>query len=326
MLNNKNGVLTISLDFELQYGIEDHNDDYKHAYKENIYGARTAVLELLNIFSAYKIHATWGIVGMLLAENKKEIRNYVEYAKSQCKCSLPIEKYLDDIGENEEGDKCHYALSLAKKIMCVKGQEVASHTFSHYYCSQKDSNINAFRGDLLAAKKIMEEKLNIIPKTILFPRNQVEASFLNAAKEVGFSTYRGLLSIYPYNKTYNNLCIRAMRLIDSYTGILGEKAVRCFNNNGMGNVPASSFLRPYSIRFSSFEKMKKEIIKKDMEKAAKMGMIYHLWWHPHNFGKNMEQNIENLREILEFYRYLSEKYKMVSMNIGEVSSGYSGGE
>ena len=54
-----------------------------------------------------------------------------------------------------------------------------------------------------------------------------------------------------------------------------------------------------------------------MTKAAKTGSLYHLWWHPHNFGNNVEKNMKFLEEILKHYQYLSGKYGMVSLNMEE---------
>lgn len=53
--------------------------------------------------------------------------------------------------------------------------------------------------------------------------------------------------------------------------------------------------------------------------AAKNNSLYHLWWHPHNFGANINENLFILEEILKYYTYLNCKYKMKSLNMGEIS-------
>ncbi len=63
-------------------------------------------------------------------------------------------------------------------------------------------------------------------------------------------------------------------------------------------------------------------IKKEMTLAAKKGMTYHLWWHPHNFGKNMQENFHNLHDILAHFKKLSRKYGMESVNMKEVYEQY----
>jgi pyruvate-formate lyase len=57
-----------------------------------------------------------------------------------------------------------------------------------------------------------------------------------------------------------------------------------------------------------------------MTYAAKNGEVYHLWWHPHNFGKNQDQNFKNLKEILDHFASLKNEYGMKSLNMNEVAS------
>ena len=46
----------------------------------------------------------------------------------------------------------------------------------------------------------------------------------------------------------------------------------------------------------------------EMTMAAKKGEIYHLWWHPHNFGINLYENMNNLKLILEHFKKLQAQY------------------
>lgn len=54
-----------------------------------------------------------------------------------------------------------------------------------------------------------------------------------------------------------------------------------------------------------------------MTYAAKHGEMYHLWWHPHNFGANMNENFHFLEEVLQTYKTLHLQYGMVSMTMKE---------
>ena len=78
-------------------------------------------------------------------------------------------------------------------------------------------------------------------------------------------------------------------------------------------------MRPVSKKLSSFEKIRLKRIKDSMTYAAKNKELFHLWWHPHNFGKDINSNILFLNEILEHYKNLQIKYGMVSLNMKEVS-------
>ena len=56
-----------------------------------------------------------------------------------------------------------------------------------------------------------------------------------------------------------------------------------------------------------------------MTQAAKAGEIYHLWWHPHNFGWHPKENLKDLEQILQHYQYLHEEYGMQSLTMGELA-------
>ncbi len=52
-----------------------------------------------------------------------------------------------------------------------------------------------------------------------------------------------------------------------------------------------------------------------MSYAAKNNLIYHLWWHPHNFGANTAKNIQNLTKLLNHFQYLSKKYRADALKV-----------
>jgi alkyl hydroperoxide reductase subunit AhpC len=47
--------------------------------------------------------------------------------------------------------------------------------------------------------------------------------------------------------------------------------------------------------------------------------VYHLWWHPHNFGRNTQENIKMLDAILEHYTYLNKQYGFTSVTMQGLS-------
>jgi hypothetical protein len=53
-----------------------------------------------------------------------------------------------------------------------------------------------------------------------------------------------------------------------------------------------------------------------MTYAARNNLLYHLWWHPHNFGKDQEQNFAFLRDILSHYQKLNQDYGFTSITMG----------
>ncbi len=53
--------------------------------------------------------------------------------------------------------------------------------------------------------------------------------------------------------------------------------------------------------------------------AAKEGAFYHLWWHPHNFGRHIDKNLAMLEELLQYYQELQRDYDFQSYSMYEVA-------
>jgi hypothetical protein len=56
-----------------------------------------------------------------------------------------------------------------------------------------------------------------------------------------------------------------------------------------------------------------------METAARRRRLFHLWWHPHNFGVDLQENLAFLRKILDHFRILQDRYGMRSMTMAAVA-------
>lgn len=318
----RTGIFTVSLDFELFWGVRDHRtvQDYGKA----LLGARRAIPILLETFAEHNVHVTWASVGFLFAANKDELAAHLPNIRpTYCNNTLDPYAYLPSIGHDEQDDPYHYANSLIKKIASYPGQEIASHTFSHYYCLEPGQTQEAFRSDLEAAislAKIHGYQL----RSLVFPRNQYNADYLTVCDQLGFRTFRGNQPGWMYepsNQSGNTWYKRLARLIDAYIKINGNNIYDLGNlpQSKPVNVPASRLLRPVSNTLKYLDPLRLARIKSEMSTAARRGMLYHLWWHPHNFGSRLAENMRFLEKILVHYGRLHQKYGMRSMNMDEVA-------
>ena len=78
------------------------------------------------------------------------------------------------------------------------------------------------------------------------------------------------------------------------------------------NVPASQFLRPCSGRLAPLHPAHIRTIRAGMTKAARQNQGYHLWWHPHNFGRDTDANLKGLESLLTHFRHLRDDCGMTS--------------
>jgi peptidoglycan/xylan/chitin deacetylase (PgdA/CDA1 family) len=312
-----NGKFVISLDFELLWGVRDHAD--RDTYGKNVLGARAAVPKMLELFAKNEICATWAVVGFLFCESKEELlASFPSELPSYSNPHLSNFSYIDEIGNDERSDPYYFAPSLISAIHQTPGQEVGTHTLSHYYCLEDGQSNTAFEADIIAAKKLAVGR-GINLRSIVFPRNQFAAEHLNICAKHGITHYRGNPTPWAYQAAKGaeqTSTRRALRLLDAYSGALGSQVFEAVSDQPT-NVPASRFLRPCAGRLSSLHPLHIATIKRGMTAAARDGKGYHLWWHPHNFGQNLEANVDGLSQIIAHFAKLRDRFDMQSLAMGE---------
>lgn len=311
------GRFVISFDFELFWGVRDSTTLGR--YGRNILGVRDAVPRLLDVFESYGVRSTWGTVGFLFFDDKDELLAHLpEIRPRYADQWLSPYAALSDIGKDERSDPFHFGLSLIRQIMSCPGQEIGTHTFSHYYCLEAGQDEAAFRADLEAAKRAAL-RLGIPLRSITFPRHQID--YLQTCRDVGLIAFRSHPQAWMYDAAQRKMpAKRALRLADAYVSLSGHNGRHAArDSSGMIDVPSSRFLRPFSPRLRSLEGLRFQRIASGMRRAAREGAIYHLWWHPHNFGTHTDANFAMLRRILETFRELALEHGMQANTMAEVA-------
>ncbi len=323
-MHTTKAVFTISLDFELHWGSFEKTSLQTHRkYFEN---TRKVIPRLLDLFARSDIHATWATVGLLMHENEHSAKaNFPKLKPGYTRRELSAYEFIKryGIGANEEQDPFHYADSLILKILSYKSQELGSHTFSHYYCFEDGQNSNQFSEDLSSAQKAASAyKTSLI--SLVFPRNQFNQDYLKICNQKGI----GIARTNPENWWWrvdqslsNSLYKRLVRGLDAYFNLGGKTSYSIDTVKkieGVYLLPASRFLRPFHPYAMYLNKKKINRIIHEMELAAERKEIYHLWWHPHNFGFYPEENLSGLKEIINCFEKLRHGGKMISLNMGEI--------
>jgi peptidoglycan/xylan/chitin deacetylase (PgdA/CDA1 family) len=314
------GTFVISLDFELYWGMRDRVSF--SSYRPNLIGSLDAVPRMLEMFDEFGIHATWAAVGMMFFGSWEELAAHLPRRKpGYHNTHLSPYSYIRP-GAGEEC--CHFAPNLLKRIVLSPHQEIGSHTFSHYYCLEPGQTADDFREDLAAATAAASN-LGIDLRSIVLPRNQVNEEYLAVCHEAGFRAYRGTQRSYIYRaraqEEERRPILRLLRLLDAYATISGHNCYRlpAGVSGRLVNVPASRFLRPIGAVPMSVEHLRLLRVLGDMTHAARQGMAYHLWWHPHNFGQRTTENLMFLNAILRRYSILKARYGFRSLNMGEIA-------
>lgn len=316
------GALVISLDFELHWGVRDHTSRTDALY-ERLPHARGAVASMLEVFVRRNIHATWATVGLLFGSTRDEIesaspRERPVYARAE------LNPYIESLGADEHHDPEHLAGSLVDQISTSAGQEIASHTFSHYYCLEPGQTEETFRADLAAAQAIASRR-GLELTSLVLPRNQWNPAYTAAVLDSGFRCIRGPQRSWSYRprpQGHQSTLVRASRLGDAYFGFSPPPTTDWRDvllPSGLCDVPASAFLRPYNPSRRRLEPIRLARLRSGMRHAARHGRIFHLWWHPHNFSQHQTENFAVLEQVLDEFDRLAASEGMQSLTMAEVA-------
>lgn len=312
---SKQGIFSISLDFELHWGVF---DNVAVIDRVAYFDKTVAVIpKIVNLFNAYEVQATWATVGMLFNENMAAVKaNYPKTLPTYKNPKLSAYQFIKTEYESDY-ERFYTALDTVKLIDKTKGQEVATHTYSHYYTLEEGQTKAAFEADI-AMSVLLAQKNNIDLKSIVFPRNQIHPDYLEICRKYGIVNIRTNPTqwFFVVNKK-NKLAKKIARTLDCYIPIYNLGVDIDTLNKGDNDIyyhQFSRFLKPIS-GISILDKLRITRIKSEMTTAAKNGTYYHLWWHPHNFGQHPEKAMEELEKLMKHFDYLKNKYGMVSLNM-----------
>lgn len=320
----------ISLDFELHWGgSEKWTLD---PFKPYFIRTREAIPAMLALFEKHETHVTWATVGLLFHESRKEMLDALPTSRPTYTLPIAAYDYIDNegVGENETQDPFHFAPSLIQKILQTPNQELATHSYSHYYCNEAGQTPEQFRADLKAAQKVAREKFNTTLTSLVFPRNQFNEDYLKICREEGITSVRSNPKDWFWHIDSTQGESKWKRLVrgaDAFMPI-GQRssfATSELQSTSPVLIPASRLLRPYSSREARLNGLKLKRIFSEMERAAKNGEVYHLWWHPHNFGNETAQNLADLERILTHYQKLNKTYGMQSVTMNEFTEALTNG-
>jgi peptidoglycan/xylan/chitin deacetylase (PgdA/CDA1 family) len=283
-------------------------------YGDAILGVHNAIPKMLDIFDKYGVKSTFAAVGFLFLKNKEELLAHIpalmpSYVNPKVS---PYGTYIDSL-ESFADDRYHFAPHIIEDLKTRENCEIATHTLSHYNALAEGQTKESFRADLREAIKIANEK-GVQIRSIVFPRNQCNADYLEACKELGIICYRGKdrykrgkkpSSIDRYIPLFND---RPYQIDDIY----GEPIINLWGSeHWRPNINSNAILDRFKTR------VRTNRIKRSMSLAAKNNLIYHIWWHPHEFGRYTEEKLAVLEDVCAHYRRLNDKYGFQSATMGE---------
>lgn len=295
----------VSLDFEMQWGFYDLANRLSEAQLQQI---PIVVPKLLQLFQAYGVRSTWGIVAAMGCSTPEQLKEALQripfhYMNERC--------HPHAVTEELAHASHHYlAPDLVKLVRSFPEVEIASHTFSHFYTRELPFSEAAWKEDLLLSRELLPEAI-----TLLFPRNQYHERAIELAKEVGFTCFRSNPCHWLYrvpSASAGSLWKRGVRFLDHYYPVASHQFVKQEGDL----VSYSRFFRPAE-KLSMLRRRKLDRIKQSMTVAAMTGQDYHLYFHPHNMTTRQQQSFEDLEEVTRHFQFLQNQYGMQSVTLGE---------
>jgi peptidoglycan/xylan/chitin deacetylase (PgdA/CDA1 family) len=320
------GLFIISLDFELHWGVFDKRD---RVSRMHCYASMADVVpNLLAMFRQYNINATWATVGSLFLDDEEE---WLAYAPS-LKPLYENQKYSSysfarQFGLSGENMVAHFAPNLVKMIAETPEQEIATHTFSHYYCLEKGQTVQQFEADLQTVQAVAKAKIGKPLASLVFPRNQYNAEYLAACARNGITAVRTNPENWYWTSIGNDdtsFVRRLFRTGDVFVP-LGARStfpirqVKQLSAEMPVRIPASRLLRQFDSSLPAMNRIRLRRIMNEMTYAAQHNECFHLWWHPENFGFHPRESLIELGQILEHFHTLREQCGFQNKTMAEVA-------
>lgn len=313
-------AMIISIDFELQWGVLDRRP-LDREQRNRLAVAREAVLETLDLFRVSSVHATWATVGLLFAGCREEAEHFLPPCRPHYQ-DKSLDPYAEAFASSARNGPYYFAPDLIARIAATPGQEIASHSFSHYYCLERGQGLREFAADLGSAVAIASHHGYRLGSYV-FPRNQVNPLYLPALAQHGIAAYRAPQDSRPWRAQpfaeQRSSWKRALRLLDAYWNVLGNQTAAWPSSMAPLRFVSSRYLRPCGPAMEGLARYHERRIRQQMKAAVERQQIFHLWFHPEDFAGAKRENLEQLRRIIWTFEEFRDRHGMVSLSMAEAA-------
>lgn len=317
------GIFCISLDFELHWGCFERMD-LNEDEQQYFHNTRTLIPVKLDLFKSFDIHVTWATVGMMYHKNQQEWEAHLPQQIPTFKNPrISAYEWIKKHGFKGDEDPFHFAPELIELVKNTPHQEIGTHTYAHYFCLEEGQTKEQFKEDLEIAVSLAKSHGTEI-RSLVFPRNQFNPEYLSVCKEVGITSVRSSPDIwywkYATGSTFKEKFFRAG---DAYIKMQPIQPVYLkdikTDTDMPIQLPSTRLYRPWQPKYKIQNYFKLKRILNEMTETAKNKAYYHLWWHPHNFGRHPHECLNELEQILEHFQKLHKKYGFESLHMQEIT-------
>lgn len=303
-------AVVISLDFELRWGVHDRFGLDFNAYRENLENVPIVIPQLLTLFAARGIRATWAAVGAIACKNWDD---YFARAPKPPRYVNSVFAVKMEYADLDPDGRLHFAPHLFESILRTPGQELGTHTLSHLYLRENGVTAGDVAADLAAVARLYRERFGFAPSSLVFPRN--EYAFLDVVRASSIKIWRGNEAAWYYEcqgNASNWILPKALRMLDSLAPFRRRAAPV---EDHMTR--ASLFLRlnlPNYLWAAQFTRIQREL------ESARPNHIFHLWFHPHNVGADTVLRLSRVEQVLDLIAEAQHRGRLASCSMADLAA------
>jgi peptidoglycan/xylan/chitin deacetylase (PgdA/CDA1 family) len=309
----KTGYFVFSLDTELAYGYYDSDQLRQTRFSPDGTRERKSIARLLDILDEFGIAATWACVGHMFYERCENC--------AVCPVLSWKGKYSSFDAVYETNHPLWYGADVIDMLLARGAHhEIAFHGYTHEVFDERTMSEEEARTEIREWLRVAKRK-NIVPRTVVFPRNRV--GHLRLFAEFGFLCYRGAepasnAGMFPYLGKIRRRLRQVPFVLTPPVYVLPNAGPL-----GLVNMPASPNYFRRGRRFNRFfdalnlGKLSMSGAIRGVGRAAKEGKIVHIWSHPCDF--QTDKDWEKLRHLFSHVSEQVSQGTIQSVTMGDLA-------
>ena len=311
--SESSGAFVVSLDTELVWGMFDTGTVSPERYT----GTRGVIRNLLDLFEEYQIPATWALVTHLLTDccaSELGRQSHPDSCKQNSRnVALPCQQELDP--------DLWYEPRILDWIEDTEvDHDVGSHTHTHLVFSE--ATREEARSDIEQSVAIAKRH-GIDLTSFVYPRNRI--AHRDMLSDAGFEVYRGIDSRWYEKSQLPAPVVKGTRFADEATQWTPPTVIPR-TESGLVEVPGSQVFRPAHGMWRHTPKgSQRTRAIAGLDRAARTGEIFHVWFHPFNFAHNPGHLLEAFETVLAHAQSLVRQGCLDILTMREVAELYEAG-
>jgi peptidoglycan/xylan/chitin deacetylase (PgdA/CDA1 family) len=287
------GAFVVSIDTELAWGEAHRRDGSQRGHRFD--AERPVIDAILDLFTRYRIAATWAIVGHLFLDACGD-----DGGDPHPDLVPPAYDWLDegwlavDPRSTIEAAPHWYGRDIVDALLaCPVPQEVGSHSFSHVIVDDPACTPEVFGSELAAAGRVAADR-GVELRSFVYPRNSIGQ--IERLAEHGYRSYRGGRPAAPFagRRGWQR---RALSLVDKLRPLPGSATLPARHGSGVWNVPQTYLFAPATTGRRLPPALWARRPRARLRQAARDRSLFHLWFHPYNVTADPERALAALEVV-----------------------------